>query len=409
MLSTPLELPCGLTLKNRLAKSAMTEGLADDGHPSERLVRLYRCWAEGGPGLLLTGSAYPDALHTVRPADVTVPSTPPLDRWRQWADASKADGARVFLQINHAGRQTQRSINPQPVAPSAVAAVGSVRVFGAPRAATQEEIEEVIAGFVRTARLAEQSGFDGVQVHAAHGYLLNQFLSPRTNQRTDAWGGGLENRARLLLTIVREIRRVVRPQLAVAIKLNASDFLRGGFTEDEAAEVIAMLSGERIDLIEISGGTYERPASFGVGVEPRDAREAYFLTFARRARATTRLPLMFTGGFRRRSTMESALDDGVSVVGLARPLVMEPDLPRRLLSGESEGAMELRNRWYVGSRLAAAAELAWYSQQLRRLSEGRNPSAGVWPPLALARYALGDHLLAGRNRSRLRALPAGRA
>lgn len=400
MIETPLTLPSGLVIPNRIAKTAMTEGLADDGQPSTALERLYARWGGGGAGLLITGSIYPDPRHIVRPGDVTVPMGAPLHRWRRWAEAARAAGGKILAQINHAGRQTQRSINPTPIAPSAVAAIGTMRLFGTPRAATDAEIADVVAGFVRAARVAEQAGFDGIQVHAAHGYLLSQFLSARVNRRTDEWGGSLTNRARLLVTIIRAVRQSVRRGFAVAVKLNSSDFLKGGFSEDEAAELVRMLSDEAIDLIEISGGTYEQPASFGVGVDTSNEREAYFLAFARRARSITSLPLMLTGGIRKRATIQSALDEGVGLIGLGRPLALEPELPRRLLSGEAAAAIRGRTRWLGSKRLDAAVELAWYSEQLRRLANGREPWLRLPPSWAFLRYVIGDSLLVRRNRKR---------
>jgi 2,4-dienoyl-CoA reductase-like NADH-dependent reductase (Old Yellow Enzyme family) len=401
MIDRPLLLRCGLTLKNRIVKAAMTEGLSPGGHPSRALERLYARWAKGGAGLQLTGAVYADALHTVRPGDVVARADAPLDAWRSWAKAATADGAAAFVQINHAGRQTLRVINASPLAPSAVPAVGNLRVFGTPRAATEVEIAGIIAGFVRAARVAEASGFHGVQVHAAHGYLLSQFLSGHINQRADEWGGSPRNRARLLLRIVREIAAAVSPRFALAVKLNASDFQRGGFSEDEAVDVVRMLSEERVDLIEVSGGTYEQPASFGVGIDPR---EAYFLGFARRARGATAVPLLLTGGMRRRATMETALSEGASLVGMGRALVMEPELPRRMLEGQVDAARPLRAR-FVRGRYAAASELAWYSDKLRRVAAGEDVTTGGWSWLALVRQSLADMRLARRQRVRLLAPP----
>jgi hypothetical protein len=199
----------------------------------------------------------------------------------------------------------------------------------------------------------------------------------------------------------------VSPRFALAVKLNASDFMEGGFSEEEAAEVVRVLSDERLDLIEISGGTYEQAASFGVGVEPR---EAYFRSFARRARASSPVPVLLTGGIRSRETIESVLAEGTDLVGMARPLVMEPDLPRRLVAGEVDAARPLRTRFLRGS-YAAAAELAWYSEQIQRLGRGKEPTMAGWSWLALARYVRGDARLARQRvlgRSPARSGPAPR-
>ncbi|MFP3248268.1 MAG: 2,4-dienoyl-CoA reductase, partial [Paraburkholderia sp.] len=208
-LFTPLSLPNGATISNRLAKAAMEENMADADHaPSDALLRLYDAWAQGGAGLILTGNVMVDSRAMTGPNGVVIEDDSHLDRFRRWAQIARAHGAHIWMQINHPGRQMQAALGQATLAPSAVALeLGALsRQFPVPREMTEEDIADVQQRFTRSAQLAEQSGFNGVQVHAAHGYLLSQFLSPLTNKRRDQWGGSIENRARLLVEIVRSVR-----------------------------------------------------------------------------------------------------------------------------------------------------------------------------------------------------------
>lgn len=391
-LERALLLPSGLRIPNRVAKSAMTEALGDCARlPSRALLRLYERWATSGAGLLVTGNVGVDADHPVRARDVILHRDADVAPFAAWATTAKSGGARVVMQLNHGGRQTPRFVNPRPLGPSAGAAVATMRAFGAPRAATEGEIRDVVRRFGEAAALAERAGFDGVQVHAAHGYLLNQFLAPDVNTRDDAWGGDVRRRARLLVECVRAAREATRRGFTVAVKLNSGDFLRGGFAEDEALEVVSLLDGERIDLLEISGGRYESGASFGHATPEPGPREAYFLAFARRAREATSAPLMLTGGLRSRGAMEAALDErALDVVGIARPMALVPDYPRRLLAGEALPRVAPRRLGIAA--LEGASELAWYSHQLARMGAGRDPDASASPLAALARYVASDAL-----------------
>jgi 2,4-dienoyl-CoA reductase-like NADH-dependent reductase (Old Yellow Enzyme family) len=392
MLERTLELPGGLVLSNRLAKAATTEALATpDMQVSDGLLDLYRRWGQSGAGLIITGNVGIDPMHVVRPGDVVLGPDTPLEPLRHWALRITAGGARAIVQICHAGKQTQRWRNPDPLAPSATQAVQLLGSFGRPRAATAADIADIRERFVRAALLAEAAGFDGCQIHSAHGYLLSQFLSPLSNQRTDAWGGSLANRTRLLLEIVDEVKRRRRsPRFAVTVKLNSADFQRGGLTEDESLQVVAMLERAGIDLLEISGGTYERPASFGHAVPSTRQREAYFLDFTRRARQVTGTPLMLTGGFRSRPAMEQALDEGVlDVVGVARPFCVEPELGHRLLA-DAEARLPSRSDWPGPHAISSLLELAWYSEQLRRMARRQDPDLQMSPWAATARHLWRD-------------------
>jgi 2,4-dienoyl-CoA reductase-like NADH-dependent reductase (Old Yellow Enzyme family) len=351
MLSQPLTLPCGATLPNRIAKAAMTEGLATpQGVPTPELERLYGLWSDGGAGMLLTGNIQVDADHLERPGNVVIDREPDEAMRKalaSWAQTATRGGNHLWAQISHAGRQTQKNVNPHPKAPSAVKLGLPGGQFGEPVALTIAEIEDIVGRFAVCAAAVKEAGFTGVQVHAAHGYLLSQFLSPRSNRRDDQYGGSLENRARALLDIVASVRAAVGPDFPVSVKLNSADFQKGGFAFEDSLQVAQWLEQASVDLIEISGGTYEQPKLLGVeGVEEEEpqhvkqstlAREAYFVDFARAMQEKVSIPLMVTGGFRRREVMEQAISSGgANLIGLGRPLCVMTDAPAKLLQGMDE-------------------------------------------------------------------------
>lgn len=392
----PLVLPGGQTIPNRIAKAAMEENMADAAHlPGAALLGLYRQWGAGGAGMLITGNVMVAADAVTGPAGVVLDARQPLQPFRDWAAAGKVQGARMWMQINHPGRQVFVATNPEAIAPSAVPVeiAGYSQLFAPPRAMTEAEIHRVIGQFAETAALAEQAGFDGVEVHAAHGYLLSQFLSPLTNRRSDGWGGSLHNRARLLVEVIRAVRARVSPGFGVGVKLNSADFQKGGFEAVDAVAVVRMLNAEAVDLVEISGGSYESPAMQG---RPQDegkrdstrAREAYFLDFARDIVAEADMPVMVTGGIRRRATAEAALapEDGrpgVAMVGIAQALAYCPDLPKLWQAGEL--AVAVPNVQWKRRALAGVATMALTKLQLRRMGAGRAPNPAVWAPWVLLR------------------------
>jgi 2,4-dienoyl-CoA reductase-like NADH-dependent reductase (Old Yellow Enzyme family) len=296
-LSTPITLPCGQTLPNRVVKAAMSEGLSDaQGRATPRLEALYRRWGAGGAGLLLSGNIQVDRDHLERPLNVVLEDEGGLDALRPVVAAGKAGGSRFWAQISHTGRQVSSHINPAPLSASAVD-LDVMRdagfSFATPVAMSEAQISNAIARFARTAALAREIGFDGVQFHGAHGYLIAQFLSPRTNLRSDDWGGSLKNRARFLLETIAAVRAAVGPDFPVGLKLNASDFQKGGFTNAECIEVVGWLNETSLDLLELSGGSLEQPKMMGlqfqeIGIDARpestQRREAYFLDFAANVR-----------------------------------------------------------------------------------------------------------------------------
>ncbi|QRY64208.1 nitroreductase family deazaflavin-dependent oxidoreductase [Gordonia sp. PDNC005] len=385
--ATPLTLPSGQTLTNRLMKAALSEGLADSGGaPDAQLTRLYSRWADGGFGLVVTGNVMVDRRQLGEPGNVVIEDESHLAEFTQWADAAKRGGSRVWMQVNHPGRQANPLLGASyTVAPSAIGL--NLPGIPAPRALTGDEIVDLIARFATAARVAETAGFDGVQIHGAHGYLVSQFLSPLSNQRTDEWGGSVENRARFLLEVIRAIRSTVRPDFGVGVKLNSADFQRGGFTEDDSRAVISLIANEQIDLIEISGGSYESPAMMGrpVRSDRTRAREAYFLEYADTVRELAGdVPLAVTGGFRSRQAMGDAVDGGhCDVVGLGRPAAITPDAARRITDADVEVLPSLTLKLPVPQRVRASAsqlktvegalDLQWHADQLRRMGDGNEP------------------------------------
>ncbi len=399
-LDAPLTLPCGVTLKNRLAKGAMTEGLATvQGVSTPELERLYGLWSAGGAAMLLTGNVQIDRDHLERPGNVIIdrePDAPALAALRRFAAAGTASDTQLWMQISHAGRQTQTKVNSHPKAPSAVKVALPGGQFGMPVALTEAEILDLIGRFALAARVAKETGFSGVQIHAAHGYLLSSFLSPRSNIRTDDWGGSLENRARMLMDVVKATRAAVGPAYPISVKLNSADFQKGGFAFEDSLMVARWLEAAGVDLIEISGGSYEQPAMMDMdGLEPKEdqkvaastaAREAYFVDFAKAMKAELKVPLMVTGGFRSRAAMDHALGSGsADLIGFGRPLCADPFGPSRILAGEKslkrhEDELVLFPPWLgwlrstkLGKTIDSFAVQFWYYAQLYAL--GKNGRA----------------------------------
>lgn len=400
-LHQPLELGHGRALPNRMAKAAMEELLAAPGQlPGAELRRLYRRWAAGGAGLLITGHVMIDRRAVAQPGDVVLEQDTPLEPFRRWAEAGRAAegataggrttdrtaaGGRIWMQINHPGRVIPKDLTGTTWAPSAVPidAGGLSGMYPTPRPMTAREIHETVERFAVTALRAQQAGFDGVEIHAAHGYLLSQFLSPLVNRRDDRWGGSLRHRARLLLDVVSAVRESVGTDFALGVKLNSADFQRGGFESDDARDVIKMLADVGADLVELSGGSIESLATAGAPADGRTlAREAYFLELAEQLVATSPLPLMLTGGIRRRAVAQQVLDSGVAVVGMATALAIDPTLPGQWLTGRDALALPPSTR-IRNKTLAAAAVQAVTSRQLARLGAGKPPRPTRSPALAL--------------------------
>lgn len=370
----PFILPCGLNIPNRLVKSAMSEALGTtESGPSPTLIHLYERWGKGGTGMLITGNVMVDPKAKGEKRNVIIEDERHLESLEKWA----SNGSVMIMQINHPGRQAPK-FNQDVVAPSAVGLNSKTLkpFFKIPRALHSEEIKDIIKRFANTASIAEKAGFKGVQIHGAHGYLVSQFLSPLVNLRTDEWGGSLENRARFVLEIYRAMRSKTSPNFAVGIKINSADFQRGGFTEEDSLQVIQMLSEEKMDFIEVSGGTYEKAAMMGSLKRSTLEREAYFSEFIVKARKICKAPLILTGGFRTLKSMNTALENQeLDFIGLARPLGIDPNFSNQLLEGKIEKWEDPMVKTGIGFLdKTGGMELPWYQVQLKRIGQGLPPN-----------------------------------
>jgi 2,4-dienoyl-CoA reductase-like NADH-dependent reductase (Old Yellow Enzyme family) len=391
VLAQPLTLPNGTVVKNRLLKSAMSEALGTrEGSPTPEINHLYKAWADGGIGLCVTGNVMIDLKARGEPGNVVIEDDTHLAALKAWAKAATAKNTHCWVQLNHPGKQAPKGLNRETVAPSAVPFRDDMKAFFAtPRELTDAEVHALVARFGKAAGIVKQAGFTGVQIHGAHGYLVSQFLSPHHNVRTDGWGGTPEKRRRFVLEVYQAMRKAVGAKFPIGIKLNSADFQRGGFTEEESLDTIRALADAGIDLIEISGGTYEAPAMTGVKTskepvkESTRLREAYFLEFAEKARAAVKTPLVVTGGFRSAQGMAQAIESGaVDMVGLARMLAIEPDAPKKLLAGKP--TVHTVKPITTGIKMIdklGLLEISWYTGQLKRIGRGeptkpREP--GLW-------------------------------
>ena len=388
---SPFLLPCGTSLSNRLAKAAMEENMADEGQvPGSTILRLYQRWAEGGTGLLITGNVMVDGRAMTGPGGIVLEKDSDIAPFEAWAKVAKKNDTQVWMQINHPGRQVYAAMGGDVLSPSDVSLdLGKhSHLFGKPRAMTHQDIEQLIQRFVDTALKAEQAGFDGVQIHAAHGYLISQFLSPLTNKRDDEFGGSIENRMRLLITVIKAVRAQVSPRFAVAVKMNSADFQRGGFDADDAKTVILAMNGLAVDLVELSGGSYESPAMQGTTADGRTLqREAYFLDFAKEIAQVATIPIMTTGGVRRLAVAENVLAQGIDIVGMGTALAMNPALPNDWKENDQLSAHDPVVQW-KDKTLSAIATMAVIKRQLQRMGAGKPPKSNASPLFSLIRDRL---------------------
>ncbi len=360
----------------------MSEQLGDRHHnPGTAFVNLYKTWAWGGIGLAITGNFMVDRTQLGEPKNVVLDEKSDLAQFENWAKAGTQNNTQLWVQLNHPGKQVPSFIHSRPVAPSALPLEGALQKnFNTPRGLKNREIETIIQQFSLSAKLAKQVGFSGVQIHGAHGYLVNQFLSPRHNQRKDKWGGSLENRMRFVLEVYRAIRDVVGDEFPVGIKLNSADFMRGGFSEEESMEVVKKLSQAGIDLIEISGGSYEAPImADGTGKKSSQLREAYFLEYAEKVRKLVSTPLVVTGGFRTSKAMRQALKSGATdFIGLARPMALDPNLPHKAMQ---DASYQVKSRPLTTGFKAldkmVLLNMSWYEVQLARIANGKSPKLNL--------------------------------
>lgn len=397
-LNTPLVINAGTRVKNRIFKSAMSEQLGDGNNaPTSQLIQLYRTWASGGTGLLVTGNVMIDRTALGEPKNVVLDEQSNSALFKRWAEAGTQNDTQLWMQLNHPGKQIPNLISKQPVAPSAIPlGSGLEKTFNCPRELTNDEIEALIQRFAYAAGKAKEWGFTGVQIHGAHGYLVNQFLSPHHNRREDQWGGSLENRMRFLREIYKAIRATTGEQFPIGVKLNSADFQRGGFTEDESMQVIQTLQADGINLVEVSGGNYENPSMVGANAKASTVkREAYFLDYAEKAKHTLDIPLVVTGGFRSAAAMNEALAAGsTDMIGIARPLAVEPDMANKLLDNPAY-KLELKKLTTGVAMLdfAAMLDITWYEHQLARIGAGKStkPNLSPWLSVLKTMGAMGKH------------------
>ncbi|KAF2087386.1 FMN-linked oxidoreductase [Saccharata proteae CBS 121410] len=346
----------GLTAQNRFLKGAMTERLSSwdpkkleaRGVPSKNLVKVYERWGEGEYGVILSGNVMFEYDHLEAAGNPIIPRDAPysgerFEAFKAMATAGKKHGSLMIAQVSHPGRQVQDVIQPNPISASDVQLSGNVMgmTFAKPRAATEQDIANIIEGFAHAAEYLEKAGWDGVELHGAHGYLLAQFLSPTTNKRTDKYGGSLENRARLVIEVGQAIKKRTSKTFSLSIKLNSVEWQDAGFTPEESKQLCQMLEQNAFDFVELSGGTYEHLA-FGHKRESTKKREAFFLEFADLITpALSKTKVYVTGGFKTAGAMVQSLAscDGV---GIARPACQEPLLPKHIIEGAVKGAIKQR-------------------------------------------------------------------
>ena len=407
ILKDEVQLPCGAKIKNRICKAAMTERIAfGDNFTNQRHLNLYKTWAEGDIGILLTGNVQVDRNHLEGPANVCIEETSYKDQLpmlKKWADEGTKNDTHLWMQIAHAGRQTPGEINQSPKAPSSVQLKIPGRNYGVPSELTPDEIVEIIKKFTFVAKIARETGFTGIQIHSAHGYLLSEFLSPDINLRKDEWGGSVENRSRIHVEIVKSIRSEVGDDFPISIKMNSADFQKGGFSPEDSVEVAKIIESAGVDNIEISGGTYEQPRLLGldnVSINPDRsesrkestiAREAYFLDYAEKIRKNTSIPLMVTGGFRTKEGMESAVNSGAcEIIGIGRPLCANPLAMKELFEGKIDKLPNYEKTLSLGpwvlspsspfrliQALNAFGAQAWFYQQIKRMGDDKLPDLSL--------------------------------
>ncbi len=375
VLRRSLELPCGATLKNRLAKSAMSDSLGNgEGDPTEAQIRLYERWAEGGAAVSIIGEVQGDPRFPETPGNLVFGAHTDQQAIQSLVSRAVIEGAHLWPQLSHAGALSHLPIS-QPKGPSALNIEG-LQCAGM----SIDEIQELPDMYARTAAYAKNAGFSGVHIHAGHGFLLSQFLSPLFNRRNDGYGGSIEARCRIVLKVIDEVRRAVGPSFPVGIKINSTDKLEGGLTDVDALEVVRLLDQTSIDLIDISGGTYFPGAK--ASSERSSDGGPYFLDFARLARGVTNVPLMLTGGFKRREQAVDAVASGaVDMVSLARVMVLNPRLAEVWLTEEGGDP-----DFPVFDSPPRGGITAWYTMRITALGEDREDAFTLDLPSAIRIY-----------------------
>ena len=395
LLFTPITLPNGTTIKNRFFKSAMSEGMGTKNfQPKKNIATLYKRWAEGGTGLIITGNIMIDPKGTAEPGNIVFDKNSNMEILKNWAKQGQQHGAKVMVQLNHPGKQAPKTVSKQTVAPSAVPlGNGLNKLFSTPRALTTSEVEELVQKFVTSAKVAKEAGFSGVQIHAAHGYLISQFLSPHDNRRTDKYGGSLENRMRFLKEIYLGMREELGKDFTIGIKINSTDFKEDGLTEEDSLKTIIELANLGLDFVEISGGTYERPAM--MGATSKSTNQVFFAEYSKKLKQKIEIPVVVTGGIRSINAMNTLLNDNTTdFIGIARPLTIDPNIPNKIKQGTytivettrvSTGVKKLDK--IFGSLLG----IVYYQVLMQNIAKGKEPKAtkNAWPSLIQAVYNQG--------------------
>ena len=379
-----LSLPNGQQVKNRFFKSAMHEAMAKrDNEPTQEYVNLYETWARENIGILVTGNVMVDRKGLAEPGNVVVDEETDKIMLEKWARAGGKKATKLIMQLNHPGKQAPKTITKNPVAPSAIPLAGDLGAFfNPPRALTEQEVKGLVQKYIASAQVAYETGFAGVQLHAAHGYLINQFLSAADNQRTDQYGGSLENRMRFLLEIYEGIRRVTPADFIIGVKINSADFKDRGFTEADSLAVIEVLSDLGIDFVEISGGNYEKPKMFA-----ESKGQVFFLDFAKKVADKVTAPIVLTGGISKLSSMKEILaETNIAMLGLARPLALDPQLVTKIKEGTYRDIQVPRLTTKIrklDERLGSYLALNYYEMQMARIGRGQSPiiSSNAWGPL----------------------------
>ncbi len=352
----------------------MSDSLANGaGDPTETQIRLYERWADGGAAVSFIGEVQGDPRYPEKPGNLVLGAHTNQKMLRSLVSRATVDGAHLWPQLGHAGALSHAPIS-QPMGPSALDIEG-LRCAGL----SVDDIQELPQMYARTALLAKTAGFGGVHIHAGHGFLLSQFLSPLFNHRTDGYGGSIEARCRIVLEIITEVRRAVGPEFPIGIRINSSDNLEGGLTQVDALEAVRLLDRSSIDLIDISGGTYFPGAKAS---SEGSSRDPYFLEFARRAKQVTQVPLMLTGGFKLRQQAADAVACGaVDLVGLARAMVLNSRLAKVWLTepgGDPEFPQFDSN--------PPGGITAWYTMRLTALGQDREDTFELDLPAAIRVY-----------------------
>ncbi|WP_028468670.1 NADH:flavin oxidoreductase/NADH oxidase family protein [Neptunomonas japonica] len=380
LFSRSLELPCGAVLKNRLVKSAMSDSLADgEGSPTQAQVRLYERWTEGGVALSIIGEVQADPRFPEKPGNLVLGKHSNLEMLRKLTTRASINGAHIWPQIGHAGALSHAPIS-LPTGPSALE-IGSFQCAGM----SITEVKQLPDTYAKAALMAKEVGFTGIQIHAGHGFLLSQFLSPLFNHRNDQYGGSIEARCRIIVEVIDKVRRAVGTSFPIGIKINSTDQLEGGLTQDDALEAIRILNQTSIDLIELSGGTYfpgAKSSSDSSGAGP------YFVDFSKKAQQVTSIPIVVTGGFKTRTqAMDSLISGAVDMVGIARAMVLNPSLANDWLT--NTGADPVFPRFETAP---SGGITAWYTMRLTALGNDAESSFALCLPSAIRLYEERDEL-----------------